>query len=177
MSASGPLHDLGVRADAEGGRIRIWSEHATSIELVVFADGDLDWAVERTPLRRDSHGVWEGASARLVPGARYGLRVDGPPGIEHAFNPVHTLLDPYARGLAAAADGSWRGVAMRSLADDGFDWTGTRKPQVPLDRTVVYASSAVSSIGVSTHVRPSKRSARAPSTPSSSEPAMGWPAT
>jgi len=138
MSASGPLHDLGVRADAEGGRIRVWSEHATAIDLVVFADGDLDWAVERTPLRRDSHAVWEGHSARLVPGARYGLRVDGPPGIEHAFNPVHTLLDPYARGLAAAADGSWRGVAMRSLVEDGFDWGGVRKPQIPLDRTVVY---------------------------------------
>ena len=138
MSASGPLHDLGVRTGAEGGVIRVWSAHATSIDLVVFADGDLDWAVERTALVRDEHGVWEGRSSRVEPRARYGLRVDGPPGVEHAFNPVHTLLDPYARGLTAAADGSWRGVAMRSLVDDGFDWTGTAKPRIPLDHTVVY---------------------------------------
>lgn len=138
MSAPDPLHDLGVRAGTEGGRIRVWSEHATSIDLEVFADGDLDWAVERTPLVRDEHGVWEGRSAALVPGARYGLRVDGPAGFDHAFNPAHTLLDPYARGLAPASDGSWRGVAMAALTDDGFDWTGTGKPRVPLDHTVVY---------------------------------------
>lgn len=138
MSAPDPLHDLGVRAGTEGGRIRVWSEHATSIDLEVFADGDLDWAVERTPLVRDEHGVWEGRSAALVPGARYGLRVDGPAGFDHAFNPAHTLLDPYARGLAPASDGSWRGVAMGPLTDEGFDWTDTGKPRVPLDHTVVY---------------------------------------
>jgi glycogen operon protein len=138
MSAPDPLHDLGVRTGPEGGSIRVWSEHATSIDLEVFADGDLDWAVERTALVRDEHGVWNGASAALVPSARYGLRVDGPTGFDHAFNPVHTLLDPYARGLAPAADGSWRGVAMERLTDGGFDWGGTAKPRVPLDHTVVY---------------------------------------
>ena len=138
MSAPDPLHDLGVRTGADGGSIRVWSEHATSIDLEVFADGDLVWAVERTPLVRDGHGVWEGASAALVPGARYGLRVDGPAGFDHAFNPVHTLLDPYAHGLAPVADGSWRGVALEPLTDGGFDWGGTAKPRVPLDHTVVY---------------------------------------
>lgn len=138
MSAPDPLHDLGVRTGADGGSIRVWSEHATSVDLEVFADGDLHWAVERTPLVRDGQGVWEGASAALVPGARYGLRVDGPAGFDHAFNPVHTLLDPYAHGLAPAPDGSWRGVALEALTDGGFDWGGTAKPRVPLDHTVVY---------------------------------------
>ncbi|WP_448810275.1 glycogen debranching protein GlgX [Agromyces bauzanensis] len=138
MPAPDPLHDLGVRTGPDGGTIRVWSEHAASIELEVFADGDLDWATSRTPLERDEHGAWHGASAALVPGARYGLRVDGPPGLEHAFNPAHTLLDPYARGLAPAADGSWRGVALESLAEGGFDWAGAGKPRVPLDHTVVY---------------------------------------
>ena len=107
MSAPDPLHDLGVRAGAEGGEIRVWSEHATSVDLVIFDADDLDWASERTPLTRDGHGVWSGASAALGPGAHYGLRVDGPAGFDHAFNPVHTLLDPYARGLSRADDGSW----------------------------------------------------------------------
>lgn len=138
MSAPDPLHDLGVRTGTDGGTIRVWSAHATSVELEVFADGDLDWATSRTPLERDEHGVWEGASAALVPGARYGLRVDGPAGFDHAFNPAHTLLDPYARGLAPVADGSWRGVVLDSLASTGFDWAGTTKPRVPLDHAVVY---------------------------------------
>lgn len=138
MPAPDPLHDLGVRTGPDGGTIRVWSENASSVELEVFADGDLDWATSRTSLVRDEHGVWQGTSAALVPGARYGLRVDGPPGLEHAFNPAHTLLDPYARGIAPAADGSWRGVALESLADGGFDWAGAAKPRVPLDHTVVY---------------------------------------
>jgi len=138
MPAHDPLHELGVRTGPDGGSIRVWSAHATSIDLEVFADGDLSWAVERVPLDRDEHGVWKGASAALVPGARYGLRVDGPAGSDHAYNPAHTLLDPYARGLSAAPDGSWRGVALASLEADGFDWSGTPKPNVPLDSTVVY---------------------------------------
>lgn len=138
MPAPDALDALGVRAGADGGRIRVWSEHASAIDLVVFDPDDLDWAVERTPLSRDAHGVWSGESARLVPGAHYGLRVDGPADFDHAFNPVHTLLDPYARGLARADDGSWRGVVLGPLEESGFDWGGVQKPRVPLDRTVVY---------------------------------------
>ncbi|MFF2495106.1 glycogen debranching protein GlgX [Agromyces sp. NPDC058064] len=138
MPAPDALDALGVRAGADGGRIRVWSEHASAIDLVVFDPDDLDWAVERTPLSRDAHGVWSGESARLVPGAHYGLRVDGPADFDHAFNPVHTLLDPYARGLARADDGSWRGVVLGALEESGFDWGGVQKPRVPLDRTVVY---------------------------------------
>lgn len=138
MPAPDALDELGVRAGADGGRIRVWSEHASAIDLVVFDADDLDWAVERTPLARDAHGVWSGESARLVPGAHYGLRVDGPADLDHAFNPVHTLLDPYARGLARADDGSWRGVVVGALEESGFDWGAVRKPRVPLDRTVVY---------------------------------------
>ncbi|MBM7505017.1 glycogen debranching protein GlgX [Agromyces aurantiacus] len=138
MSSADPLHDLGVRTGPDGGTIRVWSAHATSVELVVFDPDDLDWATSRTRLERDADGVWTATSPDLVPGARYGLRVDGPAGIEHAFNPVHTLLDPWARGLHQAADGSWRGVALDSLDSEGFDWGGVAKPRVALDHTVVY---------------------------------------
>ncbi|MBT2499758.1 glycogen debranching protein GlgX [Agromyces sp. ISL-38] len=134
MSAPDPLRDLGVQADADGGRIRIWSENATSVDLVIFDPNDLEWATDRVALERDEHGVWHGASEALVPGARYGLRVDGPAGPPHAFNPVHTLLDPYARGLSPAADGSWRGAVL----GNHLDWGDSAKPRVPLDHTVVY---------------------------------------
>src|SRR5215207_451328 len=138
MSSADPLIDLGVRSGADGGTIRLWSAHATSAELVVFDDEDLDWAASRVPLERDEHGVWQARAGALVPGAKYGVRVDGPSGFDHAFNPVHTLLDPYARGMVPARDGSWRGVALGDLAGDGFDWSGAQKPRIPLDHTVVY---------------------------------------
>lgn len=138
MSSADPLQHLGVRTGSDGGIIRVWSEHATSVELVVFDPDDLDWATSRTPLEQSADGVWTATSAALLTGARYGLRVDGPPGIEHAFNPVHTLLDPWARGLQMASDGSWRGVVLDTLASEGFDWGGVAKPRVPLDHAVVY---------------------------------------
>jgi glycogen operon protein len=134
MSAPDPLRDLGVQADADGGRIRIWSENATSVDLVIFDPNDLEWATHRVALERDDHGVWHGASEALLPGTSYGLRVDGPAGPPHAFNPVHTLLDPYARGLSPADDGSWRGAVL----GNHLDWGDSAKPRVPLDHTVVY---------------------------------------
>jgi hypothetical protein len=78
----------------------------------------------------DAHGVWEGSSAALVPGARYGLRVDGPTGFDHAFNPVHTLLDPYARGLAPVGRRIMARRRARTLAtaDGGFDWAASPSP-------------------------------------------------
>ncbi|WP_395242925.1 glycogen debranching protein GlgX [Agromyces sp. MMS24-K17] len=138
MPAPDPLRDLGVRPGPDGGTVRVWSAHAESVELEVFAADDLGWAVERVDLRRDEHGVWEGSAASLVPGARYGLRVDGPVGPEHAFNPAQTLLDPYARGIASAGVRSWRGVALGSLESEGFDWGGIGRPGTGRDHTVVY---------------------------------------
>ncbi len=139
MSAPDPLRELGASPGVDGGAVRIWSAHASAVELVVFDDGDLEWAVDRVALERDEHGVWSGRSGALTPGARYAIRVDGPAGVEHAFNPVHDLLDPYARGLVRADDGSWRGVALGRLGDgDSFEWGGVAAPRIPLDRTVVY---------------------------------------
>ena len=46
-----------------------------------------------------------------------------------------------------------------------------------MDRTEANASSSVAAVGVSTHTAPSNRSASAPSTPSCSDPAIGWPPT
>ncbi|BDZ56200.1 hypothetical protein GCM10025870_32730 [Agromyces marinus] len=133
-----PLRDLGVRTHANGGTIRVWSANAASVELVVFDPADLERPIARSPLARDAHGVWEAHSPALVAGAVYGLRVDGPDGPPHAFDPGRALLDPWARGLHPAADGTFRGVVLDPLAEEGFDWGGVGKPRVPLDRTVVY---------------------------------------
>ncbi len=83
--------------------------------------------------------MWSGTSAALVPGAHYGLRVDGPAGFDHAFNPVHTLLDPYARGLAPRG----RRVMARRRARAAHRrrvrlGRRRRSRASPLDHTVVY---------------------------------------
>ena len=132
--AADSLRDLGVRASADGGEIRVWSATATGIDLCLFEGKDASYARTTVPLTRDDAGVWSGRSADLVPGTSYALRARGPKGPTHAFDPTRNLLDPYARGLARTSDGEWRGYVQ----DGSFDWSGVVKPAVPLDHTVVY---------------------------------------
>lgn len=128
------LDDLGVRLGPEGGTLRVWSAHADAMQLVVFDDVDLDWAVETLPMTAVGGGVFEATTPLLTPGARYAVRVGGPHGPGNTFNPETLLLDPYARGLVAGGFGDWRSVVV----EGGFDWGGVAKPRVPMDRTVIY---------------------------------------
>lgn len=128
------LGHLGVRQTARGGELRVWSAHATAIELCIVAAEDPNWITERHELQRNRFGVWRTTTRSLTPGTRYGLRVSGPEGARHAFDPEQLLIEPYARGLARTPDGGWRACVQ----DDSFDWGGVPKPTVPLDQTVIY---------------------------------------
>ncbi len=128
------LDGLGVRVHEGGGTLRVWSQAATSVELVVFDDDDLDWAVEETPLEPVGGGVWQVSSPSLTAGVRYALRVDGPHGHGDAFNPRTLLLDPYARAVVSGGVGDHRSAVVASA----FDWQGVPKPRVPRDQTVIY---------------------------------------
>jgi len=134
MNAGEPLHDLGVRLTPGGGELRVWSEHADALELVIFDDKDPNWITRAVDMTRDEHGVWSGRSRSLIRGRRYAVRASGPVTPTNVFNPQTLLLDPYARGLARVAAEQWRSVVV----DDAFDWGGVEKPRIPLDRTVVY---------------------------------------
>ncbi|MHB1235139.1 MAG: glycogen debranching protein GlgX [Microbacteriaceae bacterium] len=125
---------LGVRATPCGGELRVWSAHATAMELCIFDAHDSSWVAQRVPMTPDAQGVWSAESESLVAGARYSVRADGPTGPTHAFNPALHLTDPYANGLTRTRSGGWRAVVQ----DDFFDWGGTVKPARPLADTVVY---------------------------------------
>lgn len=129
------LDNLGVRLHDGVGTLRIWSQNASSVELVVFDATDLDWATDEVNLERLPGGIWEVTTPLLQPGTRYAIRAGGPHGPGNTFNPETMLLDPYARGLAQG-DGyeEWRSVVIV----DGFDWGDSAKPRIPLDRTVIY---------------------------------------
>ncbi|MDL9979943.1 glycogen debranching protein GlgX [Microbacterium candidum] len=127
------LDDLGVTLDDGVGTLRVWSEHADAVELVVFDELDLDWITETADLSPAGGGVWTVTTPLLRPGVPYALRVSGPTGPGNTFNPRTLLLDPYGRGILPHRDG-YRSVVV----DTGFDWGDSRKPAVPLDRTVIY---------------------------------------
>ena len=131
---SSRLDRLGVTTNAGGGTLRVWSANATSMDLVLFDDADLDWIVETKPLTRAGGGVWEVSTPALSPGARYALRVDGPHGPGDTFNPETLLIEPYSKGLVSGGFNDWRSVVV----DTDFEWGGVEKPRTPLDRTVIY---------------------------------------
>lgn len=128
------LDDLGVTVHGDDGRLRVWSGGATSVEVVIFDEIDLDWIIESLPLAEVGGGVWEVTTPSLRPGTRYALRVDGPTGPGNTFNPESLLIDPYGRGLVPVRRGQWRSVVVESE----FDWEGVTKPATRLDRTVIY---------------------------------------
>ncbi|PCE13670.1 glycogen debranching enzyme [Microbacterium sp. SZ1] len=129
------LDHLGVRLHDGVGTLRIWSQNASSVELVIFDAEDLDWATDQVSLERLPGGVWEVTTPLLQPGTRYAIRVGGPHGPGNTFNSETLLLDPYARGLAQGGGyEEWRSVVIA----DGFDWGDSVKPRIPLDRTVIY---------------------------------------
>jgi len=131
---SAGLDRLGVTLGPDGGTLRVWSANATSIELVLFDEIDLDWMVDSLPLQRDEHAVWEVTTPRLAAGARYAIRVDGPHGPGHTFNPQTLLIEPYSKGLVSGGYTDWRSVVV----DTSFDWGGVEKPRTSLDKTVIY---------------------------------------
>ena len=134
MISRDPLSRLGVTVDGEGGELRVWSANASAIDLLLYDEKDPAWVARTVPLVRGEGDVWSARSALLTPGRRYAIRVDGPDGPRHRFDPRTALLEPYSKGLLRVAENEWRSVVV----DDSFDWGGSVKPGTPWDRTVVY---------------------------------------
>ena len=143
-------------------RFAVSSDHATAIELCLFAGDAPDAAEARMPLERGAGSRWELTVPGIAPGQRYGYRAHGPyaPEAGHRFNPARLLIDPCARAVAGSLawsdalagyhpeggpDGprpdprDTAGLVPRSVViDPAFDWQGDRGPATPWERTVIY---------------------------------------
>jgi len=108
------------------------SASATSATLVVDGRGSV--ALERV----DGTDLWTGSVDGVQVGDTYHLLVDGPEGPRHGFDGTRALLDPYARGIVRT-DGERRWSSV--VVDGSFDWGDVGKPEVPLDRVVVYEAN------------------------------------
>jgi glycogen debranching enzyme len=134
LAPAGHFAGLGYRATPDGGTVRVYSRHAERMELCVFDRDNPNWVTATVEMTPDRHHIWSGAHPDLREGASYSIRVDGPRGPTHDFDPARHLLDPYARGLARTGRGEWRS----HVVPDAFDWHGVSKPGTPLDHTVIY---------------------------------------
>ncbi|HTO85638.1 MAG TPA: glycogen debranching protein GlgX [Methylomirabilota bacterium] len=97
----GEASPLGVTVREDGINLAVLSRHADQVSVCLFDDGG-DRELARFVLPgRSGTDVHHGFIAGVRPGARYGLRVEGPfdPARGHRFDPAKLLVDPYARRL------------------------------------------------------------------------------
>jgi isoamylase len=150
-------YPLGATPGPDGTNFAVSSEIADAVEVCLFdADGGEEKRVELP--ERSAH-VWHGFLSDVGPGQRYGLRAHGPwaPAEGLRCNPNKLLLDPYA--TAVEGEPSWGEELFGHTFSDprelntsdsapfmarcvvtgrGYDWGDDRRPDVPLDETVIY---------------------------------------
>src|SRR5580704_11326076 len=97
----GRPYPLGATWNGSGVNFALFSEHATKVELCLFADANDKKECQRIELNEQTDLVWHCYLPEVVPGQAYGYRVYGPyePEKGHRFNPNKVLLDPYAKSI------------------------------------------------------------------------------
>jgi isoamylase len=149
----GSPHPLGATVYPDGVNFSIFSEHATGVELLLFAKDDDPYpaqTIKLDPLKNRSFAFWHVFVEGLPVGTLYAYRVDGPNAPEqgHRFNPKKVLVDPYAKGISntlwVRADAendqdnvttSLRGVVIDL---DGYDWEGDTPLKIKMKDTIIY---------------------------------------
>ena len=153
----GDAYPLGATYDGNGTNFALYSEVAESVTLCLFADDD--GSESRISLTEVDGYVWHCYLPHVVPGQKYGYRVDGPndPPEGNRCNPNKLLLDPYAKAVAGQVD--WdqslfgynfgdedsrndedsaahmmKGVVINPY----FDWDGDRRPRTEYHQSVIY---------------------------------------
>ena len=96
---SGSAEKLGATVTAEGINFAVYSETASALFVSLFDEADHE--IDRFELDGHDDNIHHGLIAGIGPGARYGLRADGPydPDQGLYFDPNKLLVDPYARRL------------------------------------------------------------------------------
>ena len=151
---SGKSVPLGATPDANGVNFSLFSEQATSVELLLFAEQtSLEplQIIPLDPLKHCTFHFWHVYVRGLKPGIYYAYRLDGPSDLHrrgHRFNRNKVLLDPYAKAIttalwsrsdASGPDDNLR-TSLRSRVVDpsGYDWEGDRPLNRPISETIIY---------------------------------------
>ena len=96
---AGSAEKLGATVTAEGINFAVFSETASALFVSLYDEADRE--IGRFELDGHDDNIHHGLIAGIGPGARYGLRADGPydPDQGLHFDPNKLLVDPYARRL------------------------------------------------------------------------------
>lgn len=152
----GDAYPLGATYDGNGTNFALYSEVAESVTLCLFDDDGVETRVRLTEV--DAY-VWHCYLPQVLPGQKYGYRVDGPndPAQGNRCNPNKLLLDPYAKAVSGEIDwdqslfgynfgdensrndeDSAAHMMMGVVINPFFDWDGDRKPKTPYHQSVIY---------------------------------------
>jgi glycogen debranching enzyme len=117
------------------------------MELRIFDPQDPDWLLHTLPMERvgDDFTV---ETALLQIGTPYAVGVEGPTGPGHAFDPQRHAVPPHARGIIRTPHGQHRATVI----DPAFDWGDVARPEVPLDRQVIYEAHVKGLTKLSPHM-------------------------
>lgn len=151
---AGRSHPSGATPDKDGVNFSIFSEHATSIELLLFDkydDREPIQIVQLDPNINKTFHFWHAYVRGLKPGAHYAYRVDGPEdlhGVGHRFNKNKVLIDPFSKGntnalwnrSAAVGPEDNLTTSMRSIVIElsDYDWEGDSPLNRPMSETIIY---------------------------------------
>ena len=101
----GKPYPLGAVWDGHGTNFALFSEHATGVELCLFAGPRDAEPSYRIRLRERTHSVWHVYLPDVRPGQLYGYRVDGP----YAHKPAYDHILQGIAGVAAVQKDSETG--------------------------------------------------------------------
>ena len=153
VTRSGQPHPLGATVMPDGVNFSVFSQHALSMELLLFATEDAKEPMQIIPMTSEankSFHFWHVFVVDAKPGLHYAYRVAGPDLSAQGFryDPEKVLIDPYAYGNsmvlwdrgAACAPGDNLDRSMRSVVIDPllYDWEGDTPLNRPMQDTVVY---------------------------------------
>ena len=150
----GQSHPLGATVTGDGVNFCVYSQHCTSLELLLFDDVN-DPRPARVlafdPAMHKTFYYWHMFVRGIKAGQLYGFRAYGPFAPEKGlrYDGTKVLLDPYVKAVAkcpqydrkaAIAPGDNCGKAFKGLVVDtgAYDWEDDESLRIPYSRTVIY---------------------------------------
>ena len=144
---------LGATPDSGGVNFSLFSESATGLELLLFADASAPQpfqVIDFDATENKTFRFWHLYVEKLPPGTLYAYRVDGPSNLDAGmrFDKEKVLLDPYCKGVShsrwdrvracQSGDNVESGLRGVVIDVDDYDWEGDRPLCRPMEASIIY---------------------------------------